>query len=95
MPVDPDTGEVDAATVLEVLECHGISATPDPDNPGQTIFSRGDKFDVREFPADWCGRDVLQYFKRTFGVPMPHFYHPEIAKKMHDSRRRRSDERKS
>jgi hypothetical protein len=90
MPVDPDTGEVDQSTVLQVLECHRVTATPDPDNPGQTIFSKGDKLDVREFP-DWCGRDLLQYFQRTFGVPMFHFYHPEIARKMAEARKKRID----
>jgi hypothetical protein len=88
MAVD-DTGCVDSATVLEVMECHTISIGPDPDYPEQTIFAKGSKIDSRVLP-DWCDRDVLQYFSRTFGIPITHFYHPEWARQMVQSGRRQS-----
>ena len=78
MAVD-DTGCVDGATVLEVMSYQKVSIGSDPDYPNQTVFVKGDKIDSRVLP-DWCDRDLLQYFQRTFGVPMAHFYHPEWAR---------------
>jgi hypothetical protein len=81
MPVDQDTGAVDQVTVLEVLKCHHVSIGTDQDCPGQTILTRGDKIDARAF-TEWVERDALQFFQRTFGVPIAHFYHPEWAREM-------------
>jgi len=85
MAVD-DAGCVDCATVLEVLKCHRVSIGPDPDYPGQTVLAKGNKIDSRTLP-DWFERDVLQFFKRTFGVPITHFYHPDWARRMVEIRK--------
>jgi hypothetical protein len=71
-------GAVDRDTVIGVLTCHHVSIGTDPDCPGQTIFIKGDKIDSRVL-EQWVERDVLQFFKRTFGVPIEHFFHPEWA----------------
>lgn len=88
MAIDDD-GCVDSVTVLEVMECHRVSIGPDPDYPGQTIFSKGNEIDSRVMP-DWCDRDLLQYFKRKFGIPIAHFYHPEWARQMVQSKKKKS-----
>ena len=79
MAAEQDTGAVDRATVLEVLDCHGVTIGKDPEFEGYTILQRGEKIDARKMP-EWCHRDLLQYLRRTFGVPMAHFYHPDWAR---------------
>jgi hypothetical protein len=74
-----DEGAVDRDTVLEFLTCHHVSIGTDLDCPDQTVFIKGDKIDSRKLD-EWVERDVLQFFKRTFGVPIEHFFHPEWAR---------------
>ena len=74
-------GAVDRDTVISVLKWHHVSIGVDPDCPGQTIFTKGDKIDSRKL-EDWVERDVLQFFQRTFGVPMAHFFHPDWLTKV-------------
>jgi len=74
-----DTGAVDRATVLEVLGCFDVSATPNPDAPLETLLIKGEVRDSRELP-EWIDKDVLFFFRRKFGIPVTSFYHPERAR---------------
>jgi hypothetical protein len=91
MGPDPDTGAVPRDTVLQVLYWHHVEIIQnDPHTPGKIVLIKGDKIDAREI-YEWVERDILQYFKREFGVPMAHFYHPELAKQYWESKRPRTE----
>lgn len=75
--VDPESGEVDGETILKVLRFHGVETSPDPENPGAMLLVRGTI--VKSEPiADWNGRRCVQFLKRTFSIPVHHFYNPEM-----------------
>jgi len=76
-----DSGYVDKAVVIDVLKRHGVEVSCDdggPGGPGMYIFVRGEKVDCRRLLPN-VHRRVLQRFKRLFGVPIHHFYHPYMA----------------
>jgi len=75
---DQETGEVTRDTVFQVLRFHKVEITdPDPVEPDSTLLIRNDIVWSKPIP-DWCGRRLLQDFKRTFTIPIHHFYHPEM-----------------
>lgn len=68
---------VDRATVIDVLQRHGVEVSYDDSGPDGTVmitlFKDGE-VDSRRLP-----RRVLNYFDRRFGVPIHHFYNPHMA----------------
>ncbi len=85
-----EDGEVSKAVALEVLECHDVEHFDDPTTPGNTVTVRGDVIDSKEIP-EYLDRDLLQYYKRKFGVPMHHFYHPDVAQGYREERKVRRE----
>jgi hypothetical protein len=78
--VDPETGEVDRATVFYVLQYYKVEITdPDPIEPDATLLIRGELVWSKPIPQ-WCGRRLIQDLKRTFNIPIHHFYRPEMIK---------------
>lgn len=74
---DPETGEVDRGTVLTVLRHYKVEVSQDTEDQDCFLLIRGDIVSSKCLPA-MVGRRMLQYFKRTFDVPIHHFYHPEM-----------------
>jgi hypothetical protein len=75
---DIETGEVRRETVLHVLQFHHVEITdPDPVEPTSTLLIRGQIVWSKTLP-EWCGRRLVQDLKRTFDIPIHHFYHPEM-----------------
>lgn len=75
---DPETGEVDRSTVLDVLRFYKVEITdPDPVEPEATLLIRSDIVWSKTIPL-LCGRRLIQDLKRTFHIPVHHFYHPEM-----------------
>lgn len=75
--VRQETGEVDKETILVVLRFHNVDISPDPENEGAMLLVRGDIVDSIMIP-EWVGRRLVQYLKRTFDIPVHHFYRPEM-----------------
>jgi hypothetical protein len=76
--VDPETGEVERATVLLVLRFHKVDITdPDPVESDSTLLIRGEIVWSKPIPRS-CGRRLIQDLKRTFDIPVHHFYRPEM-----------------
>ena len=75
--VDPETGDVDRETVIHILRRHGVGVSDDPDNPGSVILIKGNIIESKPLP-NRVGRRLLQYFKRTYKIPIHLFYHPEM-----------------
>jgi hypothetical protein len=74
---DPETGEVDRSTVLTVLPHYKVEVSQDPGTPDCFLLIKGELVASYSLPA-MVGRRLLQYFKRTFDIPIHHFYHPEM-----------------
>jgi hypothetical protein len=75
--VDPDTGEVDRETVFKVLRHHHVDLSPDPLEPGNTLMVKGNS--TLSLPFDeWVKRKTTDLLKRRFGVPIHHFFRPEM-----------------
>jgi hypothetical protein len=76
--VDPETGEVDRATVLHVLRFYKVEITdPDPVEATCTLLIRESIVWSKPIPIK-CGRRLIQDLKRTFDIPVHHFYRPEM-----------------
>ena len=74
-----DDGAVTHSIVLHVLTAHNVTISHQ--NYGHFEKHRLVKGDVVVTINidDFFSRRVLQYLKRTFNVPIDHFYHPERA----------------
>lgn len=77
MPEDSETGEVDRETVLLVLRHYHVGVADDPENPGCMILIKDEVVESKPIPK-LVGKRLLQYFKRRYGVPIHHFYHPDM-----------------
>ena len=78
---DPETGEVTRATVFQVLSFYKVEITdPDPVERESTLLIKGETVWSKPIPK-WCGRRLIQDLKRTFDIPVHHFYHPEMMGK--------------
>ena len=74
-----DTGKVCKKTVIDVLRAHGVDVSmQDGAGDGTMILAKGDYLETRVIPDD-VGKKLLHYFERHFGVPLHHFYNPNIA----------------
>jgi len=75
--VDPDSGEVDRETVLNVLRHHNVDLSPDPLQPGNTLMVKGKV--TLSLPLDeWVKRKTTDLLKRRFSIPIHHFFKPEM-----------------
>lgn len=75
--VDPDSGDVDRETVLAVLRFHKVEVFPDPLEKGYVLMIRDNR--VLSLPIDpWVSRKVTDSLKRTFSIPIHHFFRPEM-----------------
>jgi hypothetical protein len=75
--IDPETGEVDRDTVLAVLRYHKVDVSPDPLEEGNVLMVRSQI--VRSIPLDpWVKRKTTDFLKRTFNIPIHHFFRPEM-----------------
>jgi hypothetical protein len=74
-----DTGKVCKRIVLEVLRYHDVDVSLQQDsNDGTMIFAKGSILETRVMPEE-VGKKMLHYLGRTFGVPIHHFYNPDMA----------------
>lgn len=75
--VDPDTGDVDRETVLNVLRHHKVDVSPDPLRSGNTLMVKGTI--ALSLPFDpWIKRKTTDLLKRKFSIPIHHFFRPEM-----------------
>jgi hypothetical protein len=75
--IDPDTGEVDRETVFNVLRHYKVDVSPDPLEPENTLMVRGTV--AISLPLDpWIKRKTTDLLKRKFGIPVHHFFRPEM-----------------
>jgi hypothetical protein len=75
--IDPETGEVDRDTVIAVLRYHRVEVSPDPHEEGNVLMVRGTV--ARSIPLDpWVKRKTTDFLKRTFAIPIHHFFRPEM-----------------
>ena len=75
-----DAGEVSRQTVLGVLDAHGVGVSPqgvNGDAHSFTLAKDGVVMDVVLYNG--VGRRILHSLQRKLGVPIHHFYHPEMA----------------
>lgn len=78
MAFDTETGEVARDAVFQVLRFYKVEITdPDPVESTSTLLIRGDVVWSKPIP-EWCGRRLIQDLKRTWNIPIHHFYHPEM-----------------
>lgn len=77
--INPDTGEVDKETVFMVLRYHKVDLSDDPLEKGNTLMVKGDTTLSLPFD-DWVKRKTTDLLKRRFGVPIHHFFRPEMIK---------------
>lgn len=71
-------GFVERDTVFAVLQFFRVSVSPKLNGPADTfILTRDDKFEVIIIPSE-VGRQMLQFFKRKFGIQIHLFYHPDV-----------------
>jgi hypothetical protein len=75
--VDPDSGEVDRETVFNVLRRHKVDVSPDLLQPGNMLMVRGTIALSLPFDA-WVKRRTTDLLKRKFGIPVHHFFRPEM-----------------
>jgi hypothetical protein len=75
----PDDGCVDRAIVLSVLRASGVSVSKCSSDPtGEMVtLAKGDRIEDQKLP-DPVGRHMLHYLDYHFGVPIHHFYHPDM-----------------
>jgi hypothetical protein len=76
-----DFSYVGRATVIDVLQRHGVEVSCDdggPAGPGMMILIKGEKIDSRKLPTE-VSRPVLRYLARLFDIPIHHFYNPYMA----------------
>ncbi len=72
-----DPGEVARAIVIRVMRSHGVTVTSQEDGPeGMMILAKGDKLEAKKIPQK-CGRKLLHYLSRNYGVPVHIFYNPD------------------
>ena len=71
-------GFVSRETVIAVLSRTGVIVTPvHPPKEDTFVLSKGDDIlEIKYIPAE-VGRNLQQYFRRTFSIPVHYFYHPE------------------
>jgi hypothetical protein len=75
--VDPDSGEVDRETVINVLRHHKVDVSPDPLVPSNMLIVRENVAISLPFDA-WVKRRTTDLLKRRFGIPIHHFFKPEM-----------------
>jgi len=74
-------GEVIRETVIDVLRAHHVEVSPQSDSPdGMMILAKGDKLESRIIPKR-ASKKLLQYFARTYNVPIHLFYNPQMIPK--------------
>ena len=76
-----DSSYVGRATVIDVLQRHGIEVSCNDGGPGgaeMVILVNEGILDARKLPSE-VSRPVLRYLARLFGVPIHHFYNPHMA----------------
>jgi len=76
-----DSSYVGRATVIDVLQRHGVEVSCDdggPAAPGMMILIKADKIDSRKLSGE-VSRPVLYYLARLFSIPIHHFYNPIMA----------------
>lgn len=78
-----DDGAVAKDTVVQVLRAHKIDVSDVDGSPMPTVkvAKGGDpEHTLKAYPLpDMLNRRMLQHLARTYGVPIHHFYHPEMA----------------
>ena len=76
-----DSSYVGRASVIDVLQRHGVEVSCDDGGPGGAemfILVKGTNLGAIKLPID-VSRPVLRYLSRLFGVPIHHFYNPFMA----------------
>lgn len=69
-----DSSYVGRASVIDVLQRHGVEVSCDDGGvggPGMVILVKGEKLDARKLPAE-VSRPVLRYLARLFDIPIHH-----------------------
>lgn len=79
MAWEPDSGAIDRESFLDALHRNRVTTGPDPDYPGNTLSSKGDKLDSRRLD-EWIERDVIRFFSRTFRIQMASFFNKPDSK---------------
>ncbi|MGA2991950.1 MAG: hypothetical protein ABSD88_15860 [Candidatus Korobacteraceae bacterium] len=73
-----DIGDVAKSVVIEVLRAHGVEVSEQQDGePGMMLLVKGDLLEVRDIP-ERASKRLLQYFSRTYKIPIHHFYNPQM-----------------
>ena len=74
-----DPGEVDRKTVIRILQANGVKVSPQENGEADMmVLAKDDKVEARRIPSK-VGRRTLQYFQRSYGVPIHQFYNPLMA----------------
>jgi hypothetical protein len=74
---DSESGQVHKDSILAVLRFHQVEVVVDSEQEGNFLLVRGDI--VKSVAIEeWSERRFVQYLKRTFDIPIHHFYHPEM-----------------
>jgi hypothetical protein len=76
-----DSSYVGRATVIDVLQRHGVEVSCDDGGPGgsgMVILIKDGKLNARVLPSE-VSRPVLRYLARLFDIPIHHFYNPHMA----------------
>lgn len=73
-------GEVSRETVLGVLDAHGVGVSREEENGDAESFTLAKDGAVLSVALHKdVGRRVLHSLQRKLGIPIHHFYHPEMA----------------
>jgi hypothetical protein len=72
-------GYVPKAVVIDVMQRHGVEVTCDDDGDGLMLHFIKGQTELSMRLVSEVDRRILQKLKRTFNVPIHHFYHPLMA----------------
>ena len=75
-----ESGSVERSVVVRVLLAHGVEVSPDTESgvSDMMLLVKNDIVVSRVLPP-FIGRRTTDYLKRTFSIPIHHFFHPEMA----------------
>ncbi len=74
-----DDGSLPKSTIIAVLKAHGVSVYPQAEDHAYTVITDGKETTLALRLGDAVSRKAVHGLQRKFGIPIHHFYNPQLA----------------
>jgi hypothetical protein len=74
-----ESGEIDRDIVIGVLRANGVDVRGQDHGPANMlVIAKGELVEAQQLPKA-VSRKMVHYFSRKYGIPIHHFYNPEMG----------------